>query len=271
MTYSDTLLLGFMKNSDAVGLYNAALPIAATISLFGGALLFSYGPIIAGFYGKSMINELIEYYVIITKWTFVASVPILLLTLIFPTELLRLLFGSNYTSASLALQIMCIGSFAVNLLGPNGTTLIVIGKTKFLMWASLLTVVLNIILNIVLIPRLGIVGASIGMTAAISLNSVLRQIKLRRYIKVNPLKKNLMLATGISTGIIIVISFLLKPMIDNKLWILPLLLISFYGIYFIIMLLSRSFHEPDFILISEIASKLRINVIPIKRIIKKYL
>ena len=164
LTYSDTLLLGYFQNAGIVGLYNAAYPVSQFITISMSALVYTYAPIIAGLFAQNKLKELSQNYVTITKWIFITCFPMLLFILFFSRQILTYLWGANYASASLALQILAVGVFVANILGPNGTTLMIIGQTMFLTWASLAAVILNVGLDWVLIPRFGIEGACIATT-----------------------------------------------------------------------------------------------------------
>jgi O-antigen/teichoic acid export membrane protein len=81
---------------------------------------------------------------------------------------LGFLFGANYAPAATALRILSIGFIISNFMGPNGATLIVMGEVRFVMWATLTTALLNIGLNIALIPPFGIEGTAIASVATIT-------------------------------------------------------------------------------------------------------
>lgn len=67
INWSDTLILGGLKTSVDVGLYNAARPLALLISFLLNALLLIYMPIISGLYAKGRIHEMKQNYAILTK------------------------------------------------------------------------------------------------------------------------------------------------------------------------------------------------------------
>jgi O-antigen/teichoic acid export membrane protein len=256
LAYSDTVLLGYFQNAGVVGLYNAALPVCQFIMISMSALVFTYAPIIAGLYAQNLLAELAQNYVTITKWIFVTSFPMLLFILFFSKQILMYLWGANYVSASLALQILAVGVFISNLLGPNGTTLMIIGQTMFLTWASLAAVVLNVVLDLVLIPKWGIEGASIATTIALILHCLIRHIRLRGYIKVSPLKRNLFFPAAVTLVLVAAISLFVLHYFEISLWLIILLFFIFYGIYFTALKISKSLDHYDIMMLNEIGSKI---------------
>lgn len=271
ITYTDTLMLGYFKTSDVIGLYNAALPSAQVIGMPMGALLFIYAPILSGLYAQNLMPEIRRNYAIVTKWVFSATFPLFLVLFLFPEAVLNLLFGANYVAASQALRVLSLGFIIVNLLGPNGTTLMVAGKTRFLMWASLAAAGMNVILNIALIPQWGIVGAAVATAISVAFHCIIRHIKVHQLLRVNPLTKNLLKPAIIATTLIVVIYFLGRSFLDVTSWMLPLLFVSFYAIYFMVILFSKSFDKEDIMMLAAIENRVGVNVTPIKKMLKRFL
>jgi O-antigen/teichoic acid export membrane protein len=269
--WTDTLMLGYFQTSARVGLYSAALPLAHLIGIPLAALLPIYGPITAGLYAKNSVAEMGRNYAIVTKWIFSATLPLFLLLFLFPETVLNFLFGVNYMLASHALRILSLGFIIVNLLGPNGTTLVAIGKTKFLMWAIVVAAGTNIALNAALIPQWGIAGAATATTASLTLHCIIRQVKVHAILGITPLTKNLLKTVISSISIIFIIYLMVEHFVTVTFWILPILFFLFYAVYFMVILFSRSFDQEDIMLLLEIEKKMGINMAPIKKILSRFL
>lgn len=104
----------------------------------------------------------------------------------FPDVVLDFLFGSRYIGAAIALQILSFGFFVHASLGPNSSILLTMGKTKFVLVGS----IINIILNAVLIPPLGIMGAAFASALSLILIKIGSGIKLYQLSKIHPFAKN---------------------------------------------------------------------------------
>lgn len=271
MGWADTVMLGYFKTPDIVGLYNGALPLARVISLPASSMLFIYLPIASQLYAKGSIEEMRRNYKVLVKWICSAIMPVFLILLLFPETVLNLFFGASYIPASNALRILVAGFFIGSLLGPNGTTLIVMGKTRFFMWASLAGAGINVILNIVLIPPLGIVGASIASLISHVLGGTIKSVKLYSLAKFQPLSKNLLKPMVTSTGLIFLIYFLVKTFFDvTPPWMLPILLVAFLGLYGLTILFTRSFDREDIAMLLAIEERLGLNLTLIKGILKRF-
>ena len=270
MTWTDTLMLGYFKAPNIVGLYNVALPIARLISFALSSMLFIYVPIASQLYSKGLIEELRRNYTVLTKWICSATMPVFLILMLFPGAVLNFFFGAGYIPASTALQILVAGFFIDNLLGPNGATMVVMGKTRFLMWASIVGVTTNVILNIVLIPPLGIVGASIASLTSIVLLNIIRSAKLYSLAKFHPLSANLLKPLVTSVGLIFLIYILARNFLDVTFLILPILFVLFLGLYGLSILLTKSFDREDIMMLLAIEERLGLNLTSIKGILKRF-
>jgi len=139
------------------------------------------------------------------------------------------------------------------------------------MWAIMAAAGVNVILNITLIPQWGIVGASIATATSLALHCIIRHVKVHRLLRVNPLTKNLLKPAIISTGLILLISFSVKTFLDITSWMLPLLLVLFYALHFVVTLFSRSFDQEDIMILTTIENRVGIDVTPIKKILRRFL
>jgi O-antigen/teichoic acid export membrane protein len=271
IAWIDTLMLGSFKSTAEVGLYNAAHPLANFISSPLSALLVLYMPVTSGLYAQGLMPEMRRNFAILTKWLCSLTLPLFLILFLFPETVLNFLFGANYIFAANALRILSIGYIINNFLGPNGSTLIAIGESKFLMWATAATAILNIGLNIALIPPLGIVGAAIASVVAITSINLTRCWKLYSLTEAQPLSKNLIKPTLVSSGLIFLIYFTFTGFLTITLWMLPLLFILYYVIYGSAILFTKSFDREDLTMLLAIEKRANINATFIKKILRAFL
>ena len=271
VAWTDTLMLGYFKTAEEVGLYNAAYPLAHIIIAPVSAMVMIYLPIISGLYSKNQVPEIRRTYTILTKWVFTIGASIFIVLFLFPESVLNFLFGANYTPASQALRILSLGFLTVSLLGLNSAILTGMGKTRFLLWASVAAAGVNVILCIVLIPPLGIVGTSIATAASFAFHYIIKYVKVRSLLKVNPLSKNLLKPAIISVGPILIIYIIVKNFLTVTFWMLPLLFILFCAIYFLAFLFSKSFDREDIMMLLAIEKRVGMNLAPIKKILGRFL
>ncbi len=271
LAWTDTLMLGYFKTPIAVALYNGAIPIAKLIVVPSASMLFLYTPITSQLYSQNLMPEIKRNYAILTKWIFTATLPAFLIIFLFPDTVLEFFFGSNYVQASIALKIVVFGFFIHTFFGPNGATLIAMGKVRVLMWAALFSAILNLVLNLSLIPPLGITGAATSSAVAICAVNILMAAKLFRLSGVHSFTKTLLKPGITSITIIFMFYMLSKDLLTVTFWMLPLLFILFNVIYALSLLLTKSLDNEDIVILLAIEKKMGINLKRIKKILKKFM
>jgi len=268
MTWTDTLMLGYYKSSEVVGLYNAASPLARLIPIFLNSAAFLYPPIVSRLYAQGKINEMKRTYQILTKWVFLLTLPLFSVMFLFPEATILFIFGEKYVSAAPALQILALGFMFHTFLGLNGLTLVVIGQPKLNMVGDTFAVISNVVLNVLLIPKYGIVGAAVATAVSYFVANVFRSFWLYQRTKIHPFSWNYVKPLAISFGLLGLIQSL-HLRVPNIWYAIPILVV-FLAVYFFLVLLSRSVDKEDVELFSAIEKKLGVDLGIIKRILKRF-
>lgn len=268
---SDSLMLGYFKNTAVVGMYNVALPLANYIPLFLTSANFLYLPMATQLYANKQITAFKRMYIVITKWLFAAALPIFLILFLFPQVILKFFFGAEYVAGSTVLMILSVGFVFSIFLGPNVQVLLVLGKPGFLMWTSLAAAISNIILNLILIPVYGPVGAAIASGIALAITNIVVSIKVYFISGIHPFTKNYVKPIIVSLITIIIIYGVTTTFLTITFWMLPFLFFIFIAIYSFALLFTKSFDKEDIIFLLAIEKKTGMNFGVIKKILKKFL
>ncbi len=270
MIHVDTIMLGLYENLDTVGLYNAAHPLATFMSVPLTALILIYTPVVTGLFARNKMAELKRNYISSTKWLVSLTLPFFLVMAFFPEATVRLFFGQQYVEAAMALRILAMGIIFNNLLGPNAETLIAKGHPRFILWSTLSTAALNIILNMLLIPRLGMAGAAIGSAVSLTVINIVRSFWLYRLTRIHPFSRNLLKPLAISIIMALLILLISGIFLDVTYWMIPIAFVVFCIIYLLAMLFSRSFDKEDIALLQIIEKGSGINTAPLKRFLGRF-
>lgn len=177
MGWTDTIMLGIFRTEEEVGIYNVALRVSMITSITLMAINTIAAPKFAEFWGKKDINGLAKVAQQSTKLIFWTSFPILLLFLIFPKSILGI-FGDEFKAGAVALMILTAGQFVNAAAGSVGYILQMTGKQKFHQNIILIGALLNVLLNWLLIPIYGIVGAAVASAVSIIFWNVSFSIKV---------------------------------------------------------------------------------------------
>ncbi|AFK22067.1 flippase [Pyrococcus sp. ST04] len=269
MNWTDTLMLGYYKGSEIVGIYNAASPLARLIPIFLNSATFLYPAIVSQLYAQGKISEMKRVYQILTKWIFLLTLPVFSVMFLFPEATIRFFFGNKYVSATSALRILALGFMFHTFLGLNGLSLIVIGESGFIMISNLISTILNIFMNILLIPKYSIEGAAIATAISYFIGNVLNSVRLYQETKIHPFSWNYVKPLAIS--------FILLGLIQSlhlkvpSIWHAVPILVMFLGVYFFLVLLSKSVDREDVELLLAIEKKLGIDLKIMKKILRRFI
>lgn len=185
----DVLMLGWLSSSAKAGIYDISFSIAGYVALVLNSVGFMFMPVISELYGRGEKEKIKTIFTTSTRWLITLSLPLLVGMLIFPEEIILILFGSQYLSGKLSLIIISIGFFFKVLRGPSNLVLVAAGKTRDLMIGTGVISTLIITLNLLLIPEYGMIGAAISTLTAYMIGDSLILLYAAREVGCYPYNK----------------------------------------------------------------------------------
>lgn len=162
MSWVDVLMVSAFLGPAEVGKYAAASRIAALTSIVLLAVNAVVPPLFAQSYSQGDTEGLAQTAASSARLTLGLTVGIGLGLVFFGKEALALLDPRLGVAAFWVLVILVIGRSIGAASGSVGYLLMMCGEQVRLAWFAAFAVVLNIVTDVILIPRLGIVGAGIG-------------------------------------------------------------------------------------------------------------
>lgn len=155
----DTLILNQLQGPSAVGIYNAATAILYGLLLLPQAYRTAVFPVLSRLY-LAHNERFVWVYKKSFKFMLLISLPIALAIGLAAYPLIQLLYTADFNAAAPVLQVLLI-VFVVNMINvPSARALIVANLQRMAAPLQGITMTLNIGLNLLLIPRLGVMGAS---------------------------------------------------------------------------------------------------------------
>lgn len=242
--WTDSFFIGVFQSAREVGIYNVALPIAMLLTISSQLFLSLFFPLVNREYSKGnkkTINQLSQQ---IGKWTLILNVPIFVILILFPDIVIQLLFGIEYLGAENAIRFLAVGILFLSLFEISNRLIATAGKSKTILYDILFVAFVNIILNIILIPRYGINGASISTMISFILLSVIFAAQSYKYLKIIPLRKKMVnvVVSGLVSSMILI---LLMKFITVNLKSSIALIIFFLGLYTLLIFILKGFDKND--------------------------
>lgn len=211
MHWMDILMLGYFTDASTVGLYHPAARTAGLLQALLISFLSIYAPIFSQLHHEGKRTEMVRIYHLVSRWILTMAIPISLIFLIYPAKVM-LIFGPAYLPSRQVLIILTGATFLQAILGAASPALSMSGYTKLVLWNTVGAFLLNLILNIILIPKWGITGAAIATFVSLATVGLARVIEVRFLLNLSFLDRKIFkpVIAGIGTGVLLVV---LKPVI----------------------------------------------------------
>jgi O-antigen/teichoic acid export membrane protein len=164
LTNADVLMVGFFMQPDDVAIYFATVKTLALVHFVYFAVKAGVAQRYAS-YTHGQPEKLAAFARETVAWTFWPSLAMAVVVLLLG-ELMLTLFGPDFVSGYPLLFLLCIGVVARSAVGPCESLLTMTGNQNVCAMVYALTLALNIVLSIVLIPLYGLWGAAIATAAS---------------------------------------------------------------------------------------------------------
>lgn len=236
----DSTMLGSWGEITQTGWYNAAQRIVQAAFILVNLASVSFFPVLSKFFkeeNKNNFQKSFDYFFIFVIFL---VVPTILGGIVLAPRLIDLVYGSGYLPAVYALQITLVSTAIGVISAPFRYSLIAANQQSKIFWATVFSVVANIVLNLILIPRLSLYGASISGMISLSASLFLYFYISKKSAGINPFGKRVfmnficaILASGIMAIIVSLKAF-------QAIHVIGLIFIGFL-IYLIVFFVFKKF------------------------------
>lgn len=236
-TQLDSVMLGFMKGDYEVGIYNAAVKIKNVLL----SIVTSLGAVLlprASYYVEH--NKMDEFKRITSKalnFVLLLSIPLSVYFILYAKQGILLLSGEAYLNSVLPMQIIMPTLVLIGITNILGIQILIpLGKEKVVLYSEMAGAITDLIINFILIPKYGSIGAAIGTLIAELVVLIYQFINVKDMM-IEEFKTINYPGILISTIFSAVISFPVSNLNYGVLIILMITSIIFFGTYSITLLL----------------------------------
>lgn len=150
---SDITILGLIKNNYVVGIYTVSSKIYSIVKTLISAILLVTVPRLSMLLGQKRIKEYNEILENLTQTLILFTLPVMTGLFMLSKEVILIISGYNFLRATSSLRILCL-AYIFCILGwiLNDCVLIPAKREKSVLVSMCISAVLNIVLNILLIP-----------------------------------------------------------------------------------------------------------------------
>ncbi|MQA87853.1 MAG: oligosaccharide flippase family protein [Streptosporangiales bacterium] len=185
LVWADTLILGAFRPSGEVGVYVAATKIVALATFVLPAINQAFAPRITNLYHRGETDRLQHAYRVVAGWNLRLTLPAFAVLVVFPADLLDLV-GPGLASGAIATVILVTGQLVNTATGPSAMVLTMSGRAGWSMANNGAALVLNVGLNLWLVPAHGIVGAAAAWALALIVVNLARVAQVWLFLHMSP-------------------------------------------------------------------------------------
>lgn len=184
-TKVDQVLLGILLPVEQVGVYSIAMTSALFVPILLSSLNSIFGPIIAELHARGETALLQRLFQTTTKWCLGVTWPLVAVVLLFSQALMGL-FGAEFEAGATCLSVLALGQMVNVSAGSAGYLLLMCGYQRAKIKAIIAMAILTVVLNLLLIPRWGILGAAAAGAIGLVITNLVWLWMVRYYLRITP-------------------------------------------------------------------------------------
>ena len=256
LRWTDTLMLGSFKLSSEVGVYNAAMRTAMLIGIVLVSFNSIFAPMISDLHHRKEMDKLAQLFKTTSKWAYTISLPVFFVMVLLSKEIMTI-FGQGFIAGGSCLMILAFAQMVSASVGPVGMLLTMSGKQYLMMYNTLAISLFNILLNYLLIPSYGIVGASIASGISIIIFNIVMLLETYVLLKAHPYSRKFLKPTLFGMVAFAIILFMKYILID---WVGMIKLVIFIPLFlfvFTYLMYKWGLDEQDRFIIGIFHKKLQ--------------
>ena len=157
----DQVMVGQIMGESALGIYAAGVKVSEVFYFIPGVICGSLFTAIVNARktsARTYFSRLKKLYILLFILAVLVAVPISLLA----KPIVSLVFGAEYLGSALVLQLYIWSTLGLFVGSGVGNQLMAENRTKAIFWLNFLAMLLNVGLNLYLIPKLGLAGAALS-------------------------------------------------------------------------------------------------------------
>jgi len=242
----DTIMLSMMEGDAVVGWYNAAFNLVLGLKPIPALFLNAIFPLMSYYYVSSIDSFKVAYEKA-SKFLLTLGLPLAVGITLLADRIILILYGEQFYPSVIALQILAWDLLLIFLYLPLGNVLISTNKQNQMAAITCMSVLLNVILNLILIPPLSYIGAAIATIITITFLFVIYFYLVSKQLQLHTLFLHRIITRPLIASLVMGL-FIYFCTAMNLLLIISLSIIF----YFTILYLIGGFSKEDSDLIREI-------------------
>lgn len=184
MGYADAIFIGYFMTNGDVGVYRVAVQFTSVSLFIATAVSMVLAPKISNWSANGQLEMIPPMVARSITYGLILAVPTAIGGFLLSERMLYFFYGADFAEGAVVACINFVFQIVAVFLIIIGLALSNSDHVKNTFYGTLAAVILNVVLNIILIPMIGINGAAIGSLCALSLNLIIITHQLKRFMPV---------------------------------------------------------------------------------------
>lgn len=238
-TNLDSVMLGFMKTDADVGYYTAAVKIKNILVSLVTSLATVLLPRASYYIQNGEKEEFIKLSRKAMNFVILSATPLMIYFIIFAKNGIYFLSGSAYSGSIIPMQLIMPTVLFIGMSGLTGMQILVpLNRENIVLISTIIGAVVDLIINLALIPRLASSGAAIGTLAAELFATIYQCIHVKKYIP-NLFKEVSIWKIVLANALAFLLSFKISYLKINNFFILVISAVLYFGVYLGVLLITK--------------------------------
>jgi O-antigen/teichoic acid export membrane protein len=193
----DIVLVAIMRGPAEAAVYTAATRFLVAGQFGNMAISMAAQPRFTELFAVGDRRGANEIYQVTTAWLVVLTWPLYLLAVVYGPQVLAV-FGHSYRAGSAVMVVLGLTMLFASACGQVDMVLITTGRSTWSLVNGLVAMSVGIVVDLLLIPTYGILGAAIGWSAAIVVSNLIPLVQLMVTIRLHPFGRGTLAAAAVS-------------------------------------------------------------------------
>jgi O-antigen/teichoic acid export membrane protein len=184
LDWSDVLIVAALSSPAEAGVYAVATRVVRAGQIVDRAVRVAASPTIAGLLADGARSETSELHTSVARVMVLAAWPFYLSLLVMGPAVLRV-FGPEFVTGAPVLAMLSVTMMVAVAAGMLQSIILQAGRSRWQMLNKAVAVTISICLNLVLVPRLGIMGAAVTWVLVVVVDTSLAAYQVHRLLGVH--------------------------------------------------------------------------------------
>lgn len=195
----DIVLVAALLGPAPAAVYTAASRVLIVGQLANQAISTAVQARLGGLLATGDVPAANAAYRAATAWLVLLNWPLYLMFAVFAPQLLAL-FGPDYADGRSVVLILAAVMLLASACGMVNLVLVMAGRSTWNLGNALLALGVNVALDLLLIPRLGISGAAVGWAVAIAVSNLVALAQIHRSAGLHPFGRATLVAMAVAAA-----------------------------------------------------------------------